>query len=553
MDMKLDAKPAVPAAPVWALLIAALAASFAHNFAEMWVRWFPAWSDAGASLYDRVTGGESYYTHAPLVPIISLMIALLVIRHTSIPVRPRPLLGGAVSGVFIFIHLFGCLARVNFVSGFAMIGLLAGLILMLWGWVALRRLWFALFLLAFMVPLPEVSIAQLNFRLKLMAADMGVRGANLLGIIVERPGDANTVKIWHEAGIKTLVIANVCNGLRTLISLIAFGALYAYVCRLSGWWRIALFALSIPIAVIANAVRIVSLIVVADIWDAKVATGWYHDTSGILVFVLAFLLMFGLEKLVLSVRKWIGRPAKILPLFHGALRSEQDEGQWQRLVNVARRPVAWTAVGLAVLTAGGSWWLNRVVPYVSPVGQLKQAVPETLEFDHATWSSVELTMDEQTLTILEWPDYFYRSYTREDQPKTDLCVIFSRDNRKGTHPPDLCIQGGGSDIVHAATVQLNGVPGRPDLPCRELVAQGGGHATYFLYTYKCGQKYTESFWSQQLGIFLNGLLNRNASGALIRVSTPIPPQDVREGRQKARERAMGLMAVAIPHLDRTLP
>jgi exosortase len=177
-----------------------------------------------------------------------------------------------------------------------------GLILLLWGWTALRRLWFPVLFLAFMVPLPEVTIAQLNFRLKMLAADWGVALANGLGVLVERNGN----QVFLEGG-KTLVIANVCNGLRTLISLLAFGTLYAYVCRLRGLWRLGLLAMTIPVAVASNSLRIVSLILVADAWDVRTATGWYHDTSGMLVFVLAFALMFGLERLVLWARQAAGR------------------------------------------------------------------------------------------------------------------------------------------------------------------------------------------------------------------------------------------------------
>lgn len=553
METKLGSRFSLPAWAFWSLLALALAGTFGHNFAEMWVRWFPAWSDAKATFYNRITGGESYYTHAPLVPIVSLMIALLVIRHTRIPVEPRPVSGGLISGWFILVHLLGCLARVNFVCGFAMIGLLGGLIVMVWGWTALRRLWFALAMLAFMVPLPEVSIATLNFRLKLMAADWGVRGAEMLGIIVARPGDGNMVKIWDPAGpAKELVIANVCNGLRTLISLIAFGALYAYVCRLTGFWRIALFILSVPIAVVANALRIVSLIAVADIWNSKVATGWYHDTSGVLVFVLAFMFMFGIEKAVLSIRKWVGRPAKILPLFAGVQRTDQDEGQWGRMVAAGSRRGSLLALALVVFTAAGSWHLNRVTPGFTS-GNLAGLVPAELKFAGAAWESTELTMDPQTLQILEEPLYFYRSYVTASQPKADLCVIFSRDNRKGTHPPDLCVQGGGNDIVAADTVYLDNVAKHGKLACRELVVRSGPHSMYFLYTYKCGGEYTPSFWRQQAKILFNGLLSRNASGALVRVTTPVRPLEGADGLQEARQRAMDLMATAIPHLDAALP
>ena len=404
-------------------------------------------------------------------------------------------------------------------------------------------MWFPLFLLVFMVPLPEVSIAQLNFRLKMWAADWGVSIATNLGVIVERQGN----RVLLE-GDKNLVIANVCNGLRTLISLLAFGSLYAYVCRLRGVWRIALFAMSVPVAVVANSFRIVTLILVADIWDVETATGWYHDTSGVLVFVLAFLLMFGLEKLVLGVRRMVGRPAKILPLFHGALRDENDQDQWVDMKLAGGTRTGLAAAMVMVLSAGGAWWLNRSIPPVWNQEMARKAVPPVLRIGGQEWSSYEQKMDEQTLTVLETRDYMLRRYVRAGGPDIDFCVIFSQDNRKGTHPPDLCLEGGGQDIVAAADVVLGEVPNRGSLRCRELVVQSSTQSQYFLYTYKCGNIYTESFWVQQFIIFTNGLLNRDASGALIRVSTPI-----RTTVEDARQRSTEFFKVAIPYLDAALP
>lgn len=534
-----------PARPVTVgLLVAAgLSAAYANTFAEMWRRWFPSWHYADLGLYDKIVGGESYYTHGPLVPLVSLLMAILLLRHTRVPLAPRPVTGLLVVAAGLLVHGAACFARVNFLSAFTLIGVLAGLVLALWGWRALRRLWFPLAFLAFMVPLPEVSIAQLNCRLKLWAADSGVTLANLLGVIVERSGNV----VFLEGG-KSLVIANVCNGLRTLISLLAFGALYAYVCKLRGLWRLLLFAASVPVAVVSNAVRITSLIVVADVWDTKTATGWYHDTSGILIYALAFGLMFGLERFILWARKAVGRPAEILPLFHGELRGPDDSRQWPTLACAIGGRTGWVAVVLVLVAAGGAWALNRAVPSVWNQHMAAQAMPATIELDGLQWHGRDLEMDENTLTILETRDYLYRRYTAAGAAPLDFCVVFSMDNRKGTHPPDICLEGGGQEIVDKRDVLVHGVEGRGDVACRAIVVQSGARREYFLYVYKCGNSYTPSFWGQQLTIFVNGLLARNASGALVRVSTPADGDLEEAGR-----RSMTMLKAAIPYLDRALP
>jgi EpsI family protein len=526
----------------WGLLAGALVAAFAQNFAEMWIRWFPAWRHAGQGLYDRITGGESYYTHGPLIPFVSLMIAVLIVRHLRIRVRPRPVVGGIVLVLALLLHLMACLARVNFVSGFAFIATLMGLILMIWGADALRRLWFPMALLLFMVPLPEVTIASASFHLKMLAAKWGVWLASQIGIAVEQVGN----RVLLE-GDKTLVIANVCNGLRTLISLVAFGALYTYVCRLQGLWRLGLFVASFAVAIISNALRIASLIIVADIWTVKIATGWYHDTSGILVFLVAALFMFGIERFVLWGRRAVGRPATVVPLFSDLRRGREDDQQAAQLAQAMSGRRGWVAVILVLASAAGAVWLNRSIPPFWNEQRARAALPTSLEVAGKLMRSYDLPLDQQTKDILETGDCLNRVYLAPGSPEIALCIIFSRDNRKGTHPPDLCLSGSGDGIIAKTDVTVNDVAGRPGVPCKELLVQNGYKQQYYLYTYKCGGQYTNSFWGQQLAIFGNGLLNRDSSGALIRVST-----NVVTTVEEARSRSMQLMATAIPHLDRKL-
>ena len=529
----------------WVLFLAiagGLAAAFGHTFSEMWIRWFPAWGHANLGLYDRIVGGESYYTHGPLVPLISLFITWMLLRQTRVPVQPAVWTGTLVLVLSLLLHLMACLARVNFVSGFAFIFALIGLVLLLWGWQALRRLWFPMAFLIVMVPLPEVTIATLNFELKMMASRLGVGIASFLGVLVER--DGNRVLLQ---GDKILVIANVCNGLRTLISLLGFGALYAYVCRLTGVWRLGLFAMTIPVAVVSNAVRVVGLIVVADVWDVQTATGWFHDTSGILIYIIAFLLMFGLEKAILGLRKLMGKPAEIQALFHDVRRGPEDADQGQRLINAYASKAAVSAACVLAMVVAGSLYLNQAVPPTWNKTVARNCVPETLTVQGQSLFGYPRELDDNTLTILETRDYFYRQYVGGGTAPVDFCVIFSQDNRKGTHPPDLCMQGSGDGILSKGDLTIDGVEGRGPVQCRELIVQAGARRQYVLYTYKCGREYTSSFWRQQWAILTNGLLKRDSSGALIRVSLPIG-----EKVSDARQWAVLFLRAGIPHLDRSL-
>jgi exosortase len=94
------------------------------------------------------------------------------------------------------------------------------------------------------------------------------------------------VTIHLPAG--SLRIADPCSGLRSLIALVALGALYAYLTKGPTWKRGVLFASAVPLAVIANVVRISVLCAVANVWGVDAALGFFHDFSGLLLFLIAF-------------------------------------------------------------------------------------------------------------------------------------------------------------------------------------------------------------------------------------------------------------------------
>jgi len=521
------------------LLPLSLAAAYIHTLAAMWARWFPAWNRKGAGLYDRIVAGESYYTHGPLTFLVSLIAASLLIRWRRIPLKPMPWLGGALLLAALAVHLASSLGRVMFISAFSLVAALAAMIVMLWGAGALRRLWFPLALLLFAAPLPEVTIAELNFKLKMTAAEWGVGLANALGVAAARSGNL----VFLE-GDEELVITNVCSGLRTLISLLAFGAIYTYVCRLRGWRRLGLFVLALPVAVASNTIRILSLIVVARIFGAPAAVGWYHDFSGLMIFALAVAMMFGLERLLLAC----GGQSRAPEQFR---RDPGASGQWRTLAAALRSRSARAATVMLVLAAAAAWPLHARQTPGAPASVLSATLPTEVELEKQIFHSCDLALDERTLTVLESPDYLYRRYFPGggEAEAMDFCLVRGRDNRKAVHPPDLCLEGGGTSIVSKADVIVPGVAGRGDVPCRELVVRAAGQLHYYIYVYKCGGGYTRNFWRQQLVIFADSLLSRKACGALIRISTPIRNQQI----EKARQMSFALLRQSIPHVDRALP
>ncbi len=526
-----------------------LALSWKGTFSDMWLRWFPAWERmADASLMDRLTKGDSYYSHGPLVGLTSLILCYFIYQRVGVPAArtmSSAIVGWSLLIVSLLLHLMSVYARVMFVSGFSLIGVLAGLALLWGGWSLLRAYWLPVLVLFFMVPLPEVAVGELNFRLKGIASDAAVWATNaIMGIPAIKDGSYVFLPPATPDGPpKMLVVENVCSGLRSLISLTFFAALFAMVCRVRGFWRVMMLLLAVPVAVLCNVIRITSLNVVAHYFSVDEAgeDGWFHGFSGMVVFLIALGLLFALEQLIIVGGRFFKRnwtDPRLLGYLDALPKMQSSH------LTVLKPMVLVTlavVVGLSML-----WGRETAREHRGAVAA--QAVPETVLVGEQTFTGESLILDQQTLTILETDDYLCRLYRAPQQLPFELLIVFSADNRKGTHPPDVCLEGSGEKIL---TKDRQWVPlaGGRELAMKELVTQYDNRLSYHLFVYKCGDRYTTSFFTQQATIFANGLLARNTAGALIRVTVLVPGTDV----NRAREQAMAAAGVLMPIIDANLP
>lgn len=234
-------------------------------------------------MIERWAAVETYYSHGFLVPLISLYI----IWHRRMELNKLKIIPSNSGWLFfifgILIHMLSALCEVYFTSGFSLILVLAGLVLLSLGKDFLRKLLFPILFLVFMIPLPMVAIANLSFRLKIFVSQIATIIVNKLGIYAVR--DGSVIKTMHSY----LAVEDPCSGIRSLIALIALGALMAYFSRISRIKKTILFISSIPISLVSNVIRIVALTLVSEIYGAKIATGIFHDIMGMVVFIFSFL------------------------------------------------------------------------------------------------------------------------------------------------------------------------------------------------------------------------------------------------------------------------
>jgi len=158
----------------------------------------------------------------------------------------------------------------------------------------MRTLVFPVGFLFFMIPFPDVFTIFLTYKLKILATHGAVSTINLIGI----PCVSEGAKILLPDTF--LEIGAPCSGIRSLISLLALGTLFAYLLNISMIRRGIVFLSTIPIAIFSNIIRIVLLCLVAHIYgkEAALPGRFFHDFSGFFVFVIAFGCLYGIGGLV---------------------------------------------------------------------------------------------------------------------------------------------------------------------------------------------------------------------------------------------------------------
>ena len=245
-------------------------------------------------MYGRYMGSDSYYSHGFIIPFVSAFL-IWQNRQQLKSMIPEISWWGLIIIIFaVLLHITGTILYIFSISGFSIFFLIIGSSLFLFGKKITKIIWFPLLFLVFMFPLPLAIISAISFPMKILVAKAGVAIVSFLGIPVFREGFNITIPAGN------LLVGNPCSGLRSLIAFLALGAVFAYLMDTSNIKRLVLFILAIPVAILSNMFRVPILILISHFWGTKAAApeSFWHDASGIFVFVAGFLMMFLAAKIL---------------------------------------------------------------------------------------------------------------------------------------------------------------------------------------------------------------------------------------------------------------
>ncbi len=243
-------------------------------------------------MVNRWNAKESYYSHGMLVPLISIFIIWQRREALSKIKIAGNMLGLWIAVACLLVHVVSAALRIYFLSGFTLIPLIYGLVLFFFGKEMVRKLTFPILFLFAMVPLPLAVIGTLTVKLKLLATQLSVFVLNGIGFRCIQDGS------FIRMPTSQVEVAAPCSGLRSIISLVTLGLVFAYAVKTSFLKKSILFLSSIPIAIATNVLRITLVSIVNDLYGEKIALGAFHDFTGFLVFVLAFLGLFGVAQII---------------------------------------------------------------------------------------------------------------------------------------------------------------------------------------------------------------------------------------------------------------
>jgi len=255
---------------------------------------------------------DENYSHGLLIPfIIGYILWIQRDKLASVDVKPSTFWGVAAVVFALFALWAGVAGAELYTQRMSLILLLVGTVLYFWGGQLLKLLLVPLGLLFLAMPIPTIVFNKIAFPLQLFASKCAVSAMSLWGIPVLRQGNVIELKPLNSFQTKKLEVVEACSGIRSLMTLITLAVVFAYFThpptkhnetsgspfgflRSYGFWRSSILVLSaVPIAILTNALRVSGTGVLAHYYGTEVADGFFHEFSGWVIYIVAFVMLFG--------------------------------------------------------------------------------------------------------------------------------------------------------------------------------------------------------------------------------------------------------------------
>lgn len=447
-------------------------------------------------------------------------------------------LGIVVTGFGLFVILFGELGTLFVMVQYGFIVTVHGIALSFLGLQGYRTISVPLMLLFFAVPLPEFLYNNLSQTLQLLSSEIGVWLLRLLGTSVYLEGN-----VIHLATVK-LHVAEACSGLRYLFPLVAVGFMMAYTYRAPAWKRGIIFFSTIPIAVLMNSVRIGFIGTSVEYWGREMTDENLHDFEGWAMFMgsVGILLteMWALNQLT--------RPRqRFQDVFHIHLPGPLPPGKH---LNPPALNASFIVSMLCLLLCS--------VALIVVLPERTEIAPQRMSFTRfpkhlGEWSGNLQRLEPVYAQALQFDDHLFADYSRPAGNNVNLYAAYYASQRKGAsvHSPRSCIPGDGWEITdlkqqYVKGVKINGQSLRVN---RVVIKKGEAAQLLYYWFQQRGRVITNEFLVKWF-LFQDALTRHRTDGALVRLTTPIAPD---ESVSAADERLTDMVRLVTAELQSYVP
>lgn len=228
-------------------------------------------------------------------PIILLLSCWLISKrwpettHVS-NTKASSSFGWVIFFVALLFYIIGRSQQILILEIGSFILILASILLIKRGFSALKVMWFPLFFLLFMIPLPGPIVSFLTMPMKMAVSYVAENILFWANYPISRNG------VILQIGQYQLLVADACAGLQTLLTLEALGLFYLnFVYHTSLFRNISLAILIVPISFTANVIRVMVLTLITYHYGDAAGQGFLHDFAGMVLFISALMLILGTD------------------------------------------------------------------------------------------------------------------------------------------------------------------------------------------------------------------------------------------------------------------
>jgi exosortase len=179
------------------------------------------------------------------------------------------------------------------IEGYLMYAIVLTVVYSVIGYRAMTKLAFPFLFLLFVFPPPDQIVTGITQPMKIWLSEAAVGLLYWFGYPIAGAG------VTIQIGQYQLLVAQACSGLNSLISLSAISLFYVYIRHQEQVrYALILMLMVVPVAVFANLIRILILIMLTYYGGEAAAQGFLHDFAGITMFVTALLTIFAVDSVL---------------------------------------------------------------------------------------------------------------------------------------------------------------------------------------------------------------------------------------------------------------